>query len=406
MQPRIFLKANLSGRDRLKASKPLLPESLGLVSAVVYLITIYLFLPFPFAYNWTKNYSDSEPAALKTGSTNPHIEFSQFLSGLLSIQAMTLLGFADDVFDIKWRHKVLMPAVAAVPLLIVYYISAGVTYVVVPFPLNRFISGLLDLGFLYYVYMGMVAIFCTNAINILAGANGVEIGQSVVLASTLIIFNLVHLQDEFPGIVAKHLLSLYLLVPFLAVSLPLLRCNWYPAKAFVGDTYCYFAGMVFAVVGILGHFSKTLLLFFAPQIFNFVFSAPQIFHILPCPRHRMPVYEYTYFFSNRDSSLNTDTGLLEASRANLQEVKLNPLQLRLISVTEFLGFIAVERGNTSPHGLLSMTNFTLLSFILVKRGPMREDRLALWIMFLQSLWSLLAFLIRYKLIYLFYNAYV
>lgn len=138
----------------------------------------------------------------------------------------------------------------------------------------------------------MVAIFCTNAINILAGANGVEVGQSVVLASTLIIFNLAHLRDEFSGIVAKHLLSLYLLVPFLAVSLPLLRCNWYPAKAFVGDTYCYFAGMVFAVVGILGHFSKTLLLFFVPQIFNFVFSAPQIFHILPCPRHRMPVYAH------------------------------------------------------------------------------------------------------------------
>ena len=30
-------------------------------------------------------------------------------------------------------------------------------------------------------------------------------------------------------------------------------------------TLCYFAGMTFAVVGILGHFSKTLLLFFIPQ---------------------------------------------------------------------------------------------------------------------------------------------
>lgn len=46
--------------------------------------------------------------------------------------------------------------------------------------------------------------------------------------------------------------------------------------------------MAFAVVGILGHFSKTLLLFFIPQIFNFVLSCPQIFGIIECPRHRVP----------------------------------------------------------------------------------------------------------------------
>ena len=34
--------------------------------------------------------------------------------------------------------------------------------------------------------------------------------------------------------------------------------NWYPSTVFVGDTFCYFAGMTFAVVGIHGHFSKTL----------------------------------------------------------------------------------------------------------------------------------------------------
>jgi len=64
----------------------------------------------------------------------------------------------------------------------------------------------------------------------------------------------------------------------------------YPATVFVGDTYCYFAGMSFAVVAILGHFSKTMLLFFIPQVFNFIFSVPQLFHLVPCPRHRLPKY--------------------------------------------------------------------------------------------------------------------
>ena len=40
----------------------------------------------------------------------------------------------------------------------------------------------------------------------------------------------------------------------------------YPSSVFVGDTFCYFSGMTFAVVGIIGHFSKTVLLFFIPQV--------------------------------------------------------------------------------------------------------------------------------------------
>lgn len=39
--------------------------------------------------------------------------------------------------------------------------------------------------------------------------------------------------------------------------------------------------MTFAVVGILGHFSKTMLLFFMPQVFNFLYSLPQLLHIHP-----------------------------------------------------------------------------------------------------------------------------
>lgn len=61
-----------------------------------------------------------------------------------------------------------------------------------------------------------------------------------------------------------------------------------PSQVFVGDTFTYFAGMALAVAGILGHFSETLLLFFIPQIINFVYSLPQLFKIVPCPRHRLP----------------------------------------------------------------------------------------------------------------------
>lgn len=85
--------------------------------------------------------------------------------------------------------------------------------------------------------------------------------------------------------------SLKLLITYLINQL---RYFWsifrYPANVFVGDTFCYFSGMTFAVIAILSHFSKTMLLFFIPQVVNFVYSAPQLFRLLPCPRHRLPKY--------------------------------------------------------------------------------------------------------------------
>jgi UDP-N-acetylglucosamine--dolichyl-phosphate N-acetylglucosaminephosphotransferase len=89
----------------------------------------------------------------------------------------------------------------------------------------------------------------------------------------------------------QHLVSVSLILPFLFNTLALIKFNKYPSKVFVGDTYCYFAGMTFAVAGILGHYSKTMLLFFAPQILNFLISLPQIFGIFECPRHRLPRYD-------------------------------------------------------------------------------------------------------------------
>lgn len=45
------------------------------------------------------------------------------------------------------------------------------------------ISGLLILaGWVYKLYMGLLAVFCTNSVNILAGVNGLEVGQTVIIS--------------------------------------------------------------------------------------------------------------------------------------------------------------------------------------------------------------------------------
>ena len=69
--------------------------------------------------------------------------------------------------------------------------------------------------------------------------------------------------------------------------------------------------MTLAVSGVLGHFSKTLLLFFIPQILNFLYSVPQLFKLFgyDCPKHRLAKY-------------NTKTKLLEGKPTNLNLLNL------------------------------------------------------------------------------------
>ncbi|CAH1451728.1 unnamed protein product [Lactuca virosa] len=140
--------------------------------------------------------------------------------------------------------------------------------------------------------MGLLAVFCTNSINIHAGLNGLEVGQTVVIAFAILIHNIMQIgASSNPETKQAHAFSIYLVQPLLATSLALLSYNWYPSSVFVGDTYTYFAGMTMAVVGILGHYSETLLIFFLPQIINFLLSLPQLAGIIPCPRHRLPRFD-------------------------------------------------------------------------------------------------------------------
>ena len=320
-----------------------------------------------------------------TFTTRHKLTWSQllsYISGLLSLQTVTILGIGDDLFDIRWRHKFFIPAFASIPILTVYFVDFGVTQIVVPIPLRPYLGNLFDLGPLYYIYMAAIAIFCPNSINILAGINGIEVTQSIIIASLLILNDTLYLMVPYPHPATdSHLFSLYMLLPFLGVSLALWWHNWYPARVFVGDTYCYFAGMVFAVVAILGHFSKTLLLLFIPQIFNFIYSAPQLFRLIPCPRHRLPRF-------------NARTGLLEASITPWDAAPPKPIVAIFLHLLHRLHLLRVT---VNAEGVITeSTNFTLLNLWLVWFGPKREDRLAIELMALQGVLGLFGLFARHN----------
>ncbi|KAF2489491.1 UDP-GlcNAc-1-phosphate transferase [Lophium mytilinum] len=389
-----FMRAGFKGKDLSKLRQAEIPETMGAVCAMVYLFIIIVFIPWPF-YKYIVAATSGggnrdvvfELQQVETGRLLhrfPHGKLASYLSAILSLHSVVLLGIGDDLFDIRWRHKVLIPAFASIPILIVYFVDFGVTKMVVPTFLRPYLGELFDLGWLYYVYMAMVSIFCTNSINILAGINGIEVGQSLVIACLIVFNDALYLSPFTPyphPATDSHLFSLYLLLPFIGVSVALLMHNWFPAKVFVGDTYCYFAGMVFAVDGILGHFSKTLMLLLLPQAFNFLYSAPQLFHIIPCPRHRLPHF-------------NPRTGLMECSVVEFKK----PLARPIAEVLRLLHRLRLLRIETNEKGeVVSSTNLTIINLWLVWFGPLREDRLAVGLLVFQTGCGLAGLFVRHRL---------
>ena len=337
-------------RLQIEDKDKIIPESLGLVSGVVFVLALVV--------------ADAVEA-------DEVVDAHTLAAATLAIALAILLGFADDILDLEWRYKYALPPLMALPLLAAY---DGGTVIRPPRFLRSWLTdswlggaadallqlfggavlpdtmGLVDLGRAYSLYMVLLVVFCTNAVNIYAGVNGLECGQVYVIACSILAMAAIELRN---GQSENYTLSIVFLPPFIATTLALLRSNWYPAQVFVGDTFTNYAGMALAVVAILGHFPVMLLLLMAPQLVNFGVSIPQLFKLRPCPRHRLPTYDER-------------TGLLKCSYVN-DRSKI------------------VERDSM---------NLTLINVVLRVR-PMTEPALVATLLLLQALCCALALFLRF-----------
>eukprot|EP01052_Picozoa_sp_SAG31_P038786 SAG31_NODE_5248_length_2651_cov_1.748041_1_plen_379_part_00 len=287
------LKSKLYGVDLGKkffgganAGVPI-PEGCGIVSGAVFLSCLILTQVF---YHGDK--------------------MLEYEAAMLTVCFAMMLGLADDVMDIKWKHKILLSVLAALPLVVSY---KGPTSIIVPKAfrwifaadpscrgadcslttagsatqaLLRIFGGdvdsvsggaILELNYGYHCYMVALVVFATMAINIYAGVNGLEAGQSYVIACGILTMNVIEIilrldradcleNKECADMMANNLFSIMLMAPFAATTLGLLRFNWFPARVFVGDSFPYYAGMTIATAAILGHFSKSVMLLMIPQV--------------------------------------------------------------------------------------------------------------------------------------------
>ena len=106
-------KKGLFGRDLNKIgdhrdeTKEKIPEALGIIPAIIFLLTTIVLVLI-------------NEQVLKV---HPHSKLEvqiEYFAALLSICLVVLLGFIDDVIDLRWRHKFIVPTIASVPILVTY----------------------------------------------------------------------------------------------------------------------------------------------------------------------------------------------------------------------------------------------------------------------------------------------
>ncbi len=190
--------------------------------------------------------------AIVGASDQRFLEAFALVSGIL---LAGFIGFVDDVLGWKkglpqW-FKVLLTFPIALP-----FLSLALLFPDLGVGLQRFIP--LDSTIAHAVYSFFLVpigvIGATNALNILAGFNGLEAGMGAVI---LFFFGLKAL------LMGELHVALFAGIG-VAALLAFLFFNWYPAKVFPGDTLPYAIGALVAGLAIFGNMEIFGVILFLP----------------------------------------------------------------------------------------------------------------------------------------------
>ncbi|MBN2067460.1 MAG: hypothetical protein JW744_03260 [Candidatus Diapherotrites archaeon] len=183
------------------------------------------------------------------------------LAGFTTIAMVGFLGVIDDLIGWKngirqWQHA-LIPVFAALPLMAVKISNPPIKLPFFGFVPETYaipFFGVVSFGIIYsLVFVPVGVTGASNAANMLAGLNGLEAGLGSIILATLaaISFN--------AGQVEAALVA----VAMLAALLAFLRFNWFPGKAFGGDSLTLMIGAGIATIVILGNIEKIGILLMA-----------------------------------------------------------------------------------------------------------------------------------------------
>lgn len=191
--------------------------------------------------------------AIKTFYFKSDGEITSQIFAILAVLLISLIiGLVDDLFGwqkggLSVRSRLVLMLFAAIPLMV---INAGESTMIG-----------IELGILYpLLIIPLGVIGATTTFNFLAGYNGLEAGQGILILSALSVVTFIT-GDRWLSIVAlcmvASLLAFYIF-------------NRYPAKVFPGDVMTYAIGALIASIAIVGNIEKIAIFFFIPYILETV----------------------------------------------------------------------------------------------------------------------------------------
>ena len=216
----------ITGLDIHKPSSPAIAECGGVILILAYLMGLFAFIPF----------------------INEALSF-EIIGAAATVLFASFIGFVDDIYETRWRIKVLTPLLGSVPLIVM---RLGRTTMWTPI-------GFVDFGVLFYfVILPFIVTASANAVNMFAGLNGQEAGSSTIIAAALL----------FLSIRLVKPLGSIILLPFLGALMAFLLFNRYPSRVFPGDIGTFGMGTVIACVAVLADLERAVFIMFIPHTIN------------------------------------------------------------------------------------------------------------------------------------------
>jgi len=221
-------QVDVTGRDIHKPNSPEIAECGGVILMLAYLIGLFFFIPF---INEALN--------------------EKIIATAATVLLASFIGFLDDIFETRWRIKVLTPLLGGVPLVVM---RLGRTTMETPI-------GVIDFGIFgiyYFIILPLIVTVGANAVNMFAGLNGQEAGSSIIMTLALLF-----LSFRFQKIEGS-----ILLLPFLGTLIAFLYYNKYPSRVFPGDVGTFGMGTVIACIAVLADLERGVFIMFIPHAVN------------------------------------------------------------------------------------------------------------------------------------------
>ena len=187
------------------------------------------------------------------------VSLTSILAVLSTVLIVVIIGVFDDLISIRQKFKAFLPVFAALPLMA---IKEGYSMIRIPF------LGVVNFGIFYPLLLVPLGITgAANAVNMLAGFNGLEVGMGVMAVGSLAII----------AYLIGQTTALIILMAALGALIATLYYNWYPAKILVGDVGTLSIGAVIACAVIIGNYETAGVIIVIPFVVDFLIKAKNHF---------------------------------------------------------------------------------------------------------------------------------